>query len=76
MKVIQLQVQDDYLEDFLKTLPADKVKLLDQTFLDTQKKFVLELEKFQNDTGQFSPYYEEMKEIDDWLKKEENSANS
>jgi len=76
MKVIQLQVQDDYLEDFLKTLPADKVKLLDQAFLDTQKKFVLELEKFQNGTGQFSPYYEDMKEIDDWLKKEENSANS
>lgn len=71
MKTIQILVEDDYLETFLASLPQDKVKVVDQTFLDNQKKLHDELENFLNGKGEFSPYYETMKEMDNWLKEGE-----
>ena len=70
MKTILLQIQDDYFEEFIKTLPNDKVKLLDQNFLDTQKKFHSELENFKSNENAFSPYHEDMKKIDAWINEE------
>ena len=67
MKTIHLQVQEDYLEEFLSALPYDKVKLLSQDFLDVQNKFQKELENFKNSTGEFLPYYDNMKTIDAWI---------
>lgn len=68
MKTVHLQVQDDFLEDLLSMLPKDKVRVLDQNFLDTQKKFQEELENFKNKQDNFPPYHEDMKEMDNWLK--------
>ncbi len=68
MKTVHLQVQDDFLEDLLSMLPKDKVRVLDQNFLDTQKKFQAELENFKNKKDSFPPYHEDMKEMDNWLK--------
>lgn len=67
MKTIQIQVADDYLETFLTTLPQDKVKVIDQTFLDNQKRLQEELENFLHGKGEFTSYYETMKEMDSWL---------
>jgi len=68
MKTIQIQVEDDYLETFLESLPQDKIKIVDQTFIDNQKKLQDELEDFLHGKGKFTPYYEAMKEMDGWLK--------
>ncbi len=68
MQTIQLQVQDDYVEEFLNTLPKEKVKVVDQTFLEHQQRFQAELQKFKDEAGEFPPYHEEMKAIDAWLK--------
>ena len=73
MKTIQIQVEDDYLETFLASLPQDKVKVIDQTFIDNQKKLQEEFENFLNGKGEFSPYYETMKEMDSWLKEGEKA---
>lgn len=67
MKTILLQVQDDYLEEFIKMLPSDKVRLVDQNFLDTQKLFHTELENFKNNESAYFPYHEDMKKIDAWI---------
>ncbi len=68
MKTIQLQIEDDYLETFLETLPQDKVRIIDQTFLDNQKILQEELEDFLHGKGEFTSYYDAMKEMDNWLK--------
>ncbi len=73
MATLQLQVQDEFLEDLLKMLPKDKVTVIDQSFLENQKKLNGELENFLNDKTEFTPYYENMKEIDNWIKEGEKS---
>lgn len=72
MKTIHLQVQEDYLDEFLSLLPHDKVKLLREDYADLQKKFQQALESFNNSDDTFIPYHEKMKEIDVWIKEGEN----
>lgn len=71
MKTIQIQIEDDYLETFLETLPQEKVKVVDQTFLDNQKRLQEELDNFLHGKGEFTSYHETMKEMDNWLKEGE-----
>ena len=73
MKTIELLVEDDFYEEFLQTLPKDKVTILDQIFIDNRNKFQQELNNFNNDEAGFIPYFETMKEIDTWIKKEYES---
>lgn len=68
MKTIQIQVEDDYLETFLESLPKEKVRVIDQAFIDNQNKLQEELENFLQGKGEFTPYYETMKEMDNWLR--------
>lgn len=75
MKTIQLQIEDDYIEEFLNSLPKDKVTLIDDLFLDNQSKFKKELESFMKNETNFKPHLENMKEMDNWLKEAED-ANS
>jgi hypothetical protein len=72
VRTIQIQIEDDYLDTFLENLPQDKIRIIDQTFLDNQKRLQEELNDFLHGKGEFTPYYETMKEMDDWLKEGEN----
>ena len=69
MKTIQLRVQDEFVDELLQMLPHDKVKVIDQDFLDNQNRLHNELESFLNTTSVFTPYHEGMKEMDNWIKK-------
>lgn len=71
MKTIQLLIEDDYLETFLKTLPLDKVKIIDQTFIDDRNSLHEELNNFLNNKGNVISYQETMAEMNNWLKKKE-----
>lgn len=73
MKTIELLIADDFYEEFLQTLPKEKVTVRDEAFIDNQKKFHKELDSFYNDESSFSSYFENMKEIDTWIKKEYES---
>lgn len=71
MKTIQLLIEDDYLETFLKTLPLDKVKIIDQTFIDDRNSLHEELNNVLNNKGNVISYQETMAEMNNWLKKKE-----
>ena len=76
MATIHLQVDDDFIDDFLKTLPLDKVKVLDKNFLSNQTKLHEELDKFLTKKSNFTPYHENMNKISTWLEQGGNSENS
>ncbi len=73
MKTIKLLVEDDFYEEFLQALPKDKVTICDQVFIENQNKFQKELDNFNNDEAGFTSYFDNMKEIDTWIKKEYES---
>ena len=76
MKTLHLQIEDDFYDEFIKTLPADKIKILDQRFIDNQNKLTKELESFKTSSITFKPHLENMKALDNWLKEAEDNGNS
>lgn len=73
MKTIELLIEDDFYEEFLQTLPKDKVTVCDEVFIDSQKNFRKELDSFYKDEADFTSYFDTMKEVDAWIKKEYQS---
>lgn len=73
MKTIELLVEDDFYEEFLQTLPKDKITICDEVFVDNKKRFRKELDSFYNDETRFTSYFDTMKEVDAWIKKEYQS---
>ena len=71
MKTIQLLIEDDFFEEFIQTLPKEKVTLLDQTFKDNQNKFTQALNDYKSTPETFSSHLDNMKELDAWLKEAE-----
>ncbi len=71
MKTIQLQIEDDFFEEFIQTLPKDKVTLIDQTFIDNQNKFIQAYNDYKNAPETFHSHLDNMKELDNWLKEAE-----
>lgn len=69
MKTLQLRVQDEFLDELLKMLPHDKVKVVDQKFLDDQKKLHEGLDAVLSKKDELIPYHEEMKTLNDWIEK-------
>jgi uncharacterized protein YdcH (DUF465 family) len=73
MKTIELLIEDDFYEEFLQTLPKDKVTIRDEVFVNNQKKFRKELDSFYTNEADFTSYFDNMKEVDTWIKKEYES---
>jgi uncharacterized protein YdcH (DUF465 family) len=73
MKTIELLIEDDFYEEFLQTLPKDKVTIRDEVFVNNQKKFRKELDSFYTNEAGFTSYFDNMKEVDTWIKKEYES---
>jgi len=76
MATLHLHVDDDFIDDFLKTLPSDKVKVLDQSFLTNQIKLHDELDSYLTKKSEFTPYHENMNKISIWLEQGGNSEDS
>jgi len=68
MQTISLQVEDDYVEEFISTLPYDKVTVLKENFEKNRAVLQNALENYREDESDFMPYYESMTELDSWLK--------
>ncbi len=73
MKKIELLIEDDFYDEFVQTLPKEKVTVVDEEFLKNQNMFRKELDSFHNDETSFTSYFENMKELDNWIKKEYES---
>ncbi|WP_294962201.1 hypothetical protein [Sulfurimonas sp.] len=67
MTTIHLQVEDDYIETFMNTLPKDKVVIIEEDFKNNQKKIQAQLKEYEDATGTFVLYYDSMKEMSTWL---------
>lgn len=67
MKTVCLQIEDAFMESFLKMLPSEKVQIVTWEFADDQRKLQEELQNYLSDSAAFTPYYDNMKEIDSWL---------
>lgn len=51
----------------------DSNELKDELFLENKNKFSEVFEDFKNNPENFNPYFENMKEIDMWIKEEYTS---
>lgn len=72
MKKVYLLVEDDYLETFMDSLPKEKVIVIEEDFEKNKQLLQNTLNLYKNNKSEFSPYYESMKELSDWLKKRES----
>ena len=67
MQIIHLLVDDDYIDGFVDGLPKDKVTIVEQDFQENKKLLQDELESYQDNSIEFIPYSQSMKNITLWL---------
>ena len=67
MITIHLQVEDDYIDAFMKSLPKDKVVVIEENFKENQITLHKALKDYENDKEKFTPYYESMKKLSSWF---------
>jgi len=67
VQIIHLLVDDDYIDGFVDGLPKDKVTIVEQDFQENKKLLQDELESYQDNSIEFIPYSQSMKNITLWL---------
>ncbi len=67
MITIHLQVEDDYIDTFMESLPKDKVVVIEENFKDNQQKLHEVLNLYKKSPDVFVSYYDSMKDIGSWL---------
>jgi hypothetical protein len=67
MKTVYLEIEDEFMESFLKMLPSEKVRVLEQPSADVYKNLHESLQEYLRGKAGFTPYHESMKELDRWL---------
>lgn len=64
---VQLLVDDDFVEEFMNSLPKDKVSIIELDFQANQDKLKKALQEYQDDSDSFVPYFKSMKNISAWF---------
>ena len=67
MITIHLQIEEDYIETFMMTLPKDKVIVIEENFKENKELLKDSLLSYQKENQEFIPYYDSMKNIDTWF---------
>ena len=67
MQTIHLQVDDDFIEEFMGMLPQDKVIIVEENFRENRDLLQEALQHYRDDKADFTPYYESMTQLDSWL---------
>ncbi len=65
--LLHLLIDDDFIEEFVKSLPMDKVSIVEKEFQENKKLLQKELDNY-NQTKQSNPYQESMQNLNVWLK--------
>ena len=73
MITIHLLVEEDYIEDFITTLPRDKVIVIEENFESNKKMLQNVVEDYKADKKEFVPYYDSMRGLTTWLEQRENA---
>lgn len=71
MQKLNLLVDDDFIEEFVKSLPKEKVIVIEENFQENQKLLDDVLTMYEQESEKFIPYYESMKNISSWFKEKE-----
>ncbi len=71
MKTIQLQIRDEFLEEFLEMLPKDKVHIIDDNFMVRQIQLQQVFESYKQDKQSIKPLYDSLESLNSWLKEQE-----
>jgi predicted nucleic-acid-binding protein len=67
MTKISLLIDDEYIEEFIQSLPKEKVLVIEHNFEENKKLLADALEEYRQNQGDFVPYYESMKNISSWF---------
>ena len=67
MQTIYLQVEDDFIEEFMGMLPQDKVIVVEENFKENRDLLQEALQDYKGNKADFKPYYESMTQLDSWL---------
>ncbi len=67
---IHLLVDEDYIDTFMMTLPQDKVTVIEEKFEENKSLLLKELNLYKENNNRYTPYYESMKNLDNWLKEQ------
>jgi len=73
MQKIQLLIEDDFLEQFMESLPKDKVYVIEEDFQNNKELLKKAFQEYETNSSNFIPYNESMKLINNWLKEKEQS---
>ncbi len=73
MTTIHLLIDDDYVEEFMRELPKDKITVIEEDFKENIIKLQDSLDNYQNHKSESIPFYESMKNMNSWLKEKEIS---
>lgn len=71
MTTIHLLIEDDFVESFMASLPKDKITAIEEDFKENKKLLNDELQHYNDDKSAVVPYYESMKELNNWLQEKE-----
>ncbi len=70
--IIQVKVKKDFVEEFISLLPKDKVKILEENFLQHQKQLEDTLQNYIQNKNKAQPLFESLESLNSLFKTEEN----
>jgi len=72
---IHLQIDEDYIDTFMLTLPKEHVTVIEENFKENQLLLEKELQSYNEKDQNLIPYYDSMENITSWLNELEKSTN-
>jgi len=66
--LLNLLIDDDFIEEFVKSLPRDKVVIVEKEFQENRVKLQKEFDNYKQNKNQIKSYQQSKKELDKWLK--------
>ena len=75
MITIHLQIDEEYIDTFMLTLPKEHVTIIEENFKENQILLTEELQSYNEKSQDFIPYQESMKNINSWLDELKESVN-
>ena len=68
MQTLHLLIEDDFIEEFVNSLPRKKVTIIEKEFDKNKQLLANELENYKQNQDDIKPYTQSKNELDEWLK--------
>ena len=70
MAIVSLLIEDDYIEEFMREIPKEKVVVIEKEFEENKLLLHSTLESYQTSNVEFNSYNSTMKELSFWMKEQ------